>query len=167
VFNPSAAIVGIALPLESFGTIFTNSSPFSNLHLGVGRAFARLDFGQVSGDCHRRMALHLQPPPTGHVTTTVLINNIHCASCLSYIEEVLSTLQPAPLSTTANYVSHEVTIIHFPKLSANGISRALSDAAFEIQSVRTEDEFGQIISAQDEAPAPQEWLEPGSILIRW
>src|SRR5882757_543431 len=106
------------------------------------------------------MALHpLHPPPTGHVTTTVLINNIHCASCLSYIEEVLSTLQPAPLSTTANYVSHEVTIIHFPEHSANDISRALSDAAFEVQSVRTEDEFGQIIYEQDEVQAHQEWLE--------
>jgi Cu+-exporting ATPase len=158
-FNPSTAIVGIDLPLESFGTIFTNSSPSGNLHLGAGRAFTRLDFGQVSGDCYRRMALHLQPPPTGHVTTTVLINNIHCASCLSYIEEVLSTLQPAPLSTTANYVSHEVTIIHFTEHSANDISRALSDAAFEVQSVRTEDEFGKIIYEQDEVQAHQEWLE--------
>jgi P-type Cu+ transporter len=105
------------------------------------------------------MSLYLQPPPTGHVTTTVLINNIHCASCLSYIEEVLSTLQPLPLSITANYVSHEVTIIHFPEHSANHISRALSDAAFEVQSVRTEDEFGQIIYEQDEVQAHQECKE--------
>jgi len=105
------------------------------------------------------MALYPQPLPTGHVTTTVLINNIHCASCLSYIQEVLSTLQPAPLSTTANYVSHEVTIVHIPNHSANDISRALSDAAFEIQSMRTKDEFGSVIYGQDEAQAHQEWLE--------
>ena len=105
------------------------------------------------------MALHPRPPPTGHVTTTILINNIHCASCLSYIQEVLSTLQPAPLSTTANYVSHEVTIVHLPNHSANDISRALSDAAFEIQSVRTKDEFGSVIYEQDEVQAHQEWLE--------
>jgi Cu+-exporting ATPase len=100
-----------------------------------------------------------QLPLVGHVTTTVLINNIHCASCLSYINEVLNTLQPAPLSTTANYVSHEVTIVHFPELSADGISRALLDAAFEVQSVRTEDKFGNGIYEQDVAQAPQEWLE--------
>ncbi|KAH8650868.1 Cu2+-exporting ATPase [Tricladium varicosporioides] len=76
-----------------------------------------------------------------------------------YIDEVLNTLQPAPLSTTANYVSHEVMIVHFPQLSANGISRALSDAAFEVQSVRTEDEFGNGIYKQDIVQAPQEWLE--------
>jgi len=105
------------------------------------------------------MALRLQPSPSGHVTTTVLVNNIHCASCLSYIQEVLSTLQPAPLSTTANYVSHEVTIVHSPKLSADDISRALSDAAFEVQSVRTEDDFGHIIYKQDIIQAHQEWLE--------
>src|SRR5437763_9386381 len=83
-----------------------------------------------------KMALHPQPSPTGHVATTVLINNIHCASCLSYIQDVLSTLQPAPLSTTANYVSHEVTIVHSPEHSAYDISLALSDAAFEVQSLR-------------------------------
>jgi Cu+-exporting ATPase len=105
------------------------------------------------------MALHPQPSPTGHVTTTVLINNIHCASCLSYIQEVLGTLQPAPLSITANYVSHEIAIIHSPEHSANDISRALSDAAFEVQSVRTEDEFGHIIDGQDVVQAHQEWLE--------
>ncbi|KAH8773377.1 Cu2+-exporting ATPase [Hyaloscypha sp. PMI_1271] len=105
------------------------------------------------------MALHPQSLPTGQVNTTLLINNIHCASCLSYIQEVLSTLQLAPLSITANYVSHEVTIIHFPEQSANDISRALSDAAFEVQSVRTEDEFGYIIYEQDEVQAQQEWLE--------
>ncbi|OXV06324.1 hypothetical protein Egran_05908 [Elaphomyces granulatus] len=105
------------------------------------------------------MALHPQSPPTGQVTTTLLINNIHCASCLSYVQEVLSTLQPAPLSITANYVSHEVAIIHFPEHSANDISRALSDAAFEVQRVRTEDEFGHIIYEQDEVQAHQEWLE--------
>ena len=105
------------------------------------------------------MAHYPQPPPKGYVTTTVLINNIHCASCLSYIQEVLSTLEPAPLSITANYVSHEVTIIHFLEHSANDISRALSDAAFEVQSVRTKDEFGHIIYEQEEVQARQEWLE--------
>lgn len=105
------------------------------------------------------MALNPLPPPTGQVTTTLLINNVHCASCLSYIQEILRTLQPATLWTTANYISHEVTIIHFPELSAIDISRALSDAAFEIQSVRSEDEFGHITPEQDEVEAPQEWLE--------
>src|SRR5271154_6289823 len=105
------------------------------------------------------MTPHPQPSPMVCVTTTVLINNIHCASCLSYIQEVLSTLQPAPLSTSANYVSHEVTIAHSPKHSANDIFRALSLAAFEVQSVRTEDEFGHIICEQDIVQAQQEWLE--------
>src|SRR5271156_3955343 len=105
------------------------------------------------------MTPHPQPSPMVYVTTTVLINNIHCASCLSYIQEVLSTLQPAPLSTSANYVSHEVTIDHSPKHSANDIFRALSVAAFEVQSVRTEDEFGHIICEQDIVQAQQEWLE--------
>ncbi|KAK5069370.1 hypothetical protein LTR51_008620 [Lithohypha guttulata] len=109
------------------------------------------------------MALHPQSPPTRQVTTTLLINNIHCASCLFYIREVLSTLQPSPLSTTANYISHEVTIVHFPEHSADDISRILSDAAFEVQNVRTEDEFGRII--YERAQAHQVWLEQAAQML--
>ncbi|KAK5936581.1 hypothetical protein PMZ80_011179 [Knufia obscura] len=105
------------------------------------------------------MALRPPPPPTGHVTTTILIDNVHCASCLFYIQEVLSKLQPSPLSTIANYVSHEVTIVHFPEHSADDLSRILSDAAFEVQSMRTEDEFGHTIYEQDVVQVQQEWLE--------
>ncbi|KAK5550305.1 hypothetical protein LTR46_011693 [Exophiala xenobiotica] len=112
------------------------------------------------------MALHpLHPPPAGHVTTTVLINNVHCASCLSYIHKVLSTLQPAPLTITANYISHEVTIVHFPDHSATDIARALSDAAFEVQSVQTEDESGHIIYEQDLVQTDQEWLEQAAQML--
>src|SRR2546423_4079523 len=112
------------------------------------------------------MALHPpQPPSASHVTTTVLINNLHCASCLSYIQEVLSTLQPPPLSTTANYVSHEVTIIHFPGHSASHIVRALSDAAFQVQSVQTKDEFGHVIYEQDLVQADPERLEPAAKML--
>ncbi len=105
------------------------------------------------------MALYPQSRPTGYVTTNVLINNIHCASCVSYIQEVLSALQPTPLSISANYVSHEVVIVQFQEHSANDISRALLDAAFEVQSVRTEDEFGHTIYEQDVVQVHQEWLE--------
>ncbi|KAK5311200.1 hypothetical protein LTR93_011800 [Exophiala xenobiotica] len=106
------------------------------------------------------MALdQLHPPPAGHVTTTALINKVHCASCLTYIQEVLGTLQPAPLTITANYISHEVTIVHFSDHSATDIARALSDAAFEVQSVQTEDESGHIIYEQDLVQTHQEWLE--------
>ncbi|KIV92543.1 hypothetical protein PV10_03832 [Exophiala mesophila] len=112
------------------------------------------------------MALHpLHPPPAGHVTTTVLINNVHCASCLTYIQEVLSTLQPAPLTITANYISHEVTIVHSPDHSATDIARALSDAAFEVQSVQTEDESGHVIYEQDLVQTHQEWLEQAAQML--
>ncbi|KIW15763.1 hypothetical protein PV08_05813 [Exophiala spinifera] len=112
------------------------------------------------------MKLHSFPPPQGgHVTTTVLINNVHCASCLSYIQDVLSTLQPAPLTISANYISHEVTIVHFPDHSANDIARALSDAAFEVQSVQTVDESGHVIYEQDLVQTNQEWLDQAAHML--
>jgi len=112
------------------------------------------------------MAISPQPSPTGHVTTTVLINNLHCSSCLHYIQEVLSSIyQPAPLSTTADYVSQEVVVIHSPQLSAHEISRALLDAAFEVQRVQTKDEFGHVIYKRDAAKAPQEWSEDAAQIL--
>ncbi|KAF8857414.1 Cu2+-exporting ATPase [Acephala macrosclerotiorum] len=94
-----------------------------------------------------------QLAPSGTVTTTALINNIHCASCLTYIEEILAALRLVPVSITANYVSHELTIIHPPEYSENQIFRALSDAAFEVRSVRTENEFGRIVYERHEEAA--------------
>lgn len=122
----------------------------------------KLGVNLVSSQVFKQMVLYPKPSPTGHVTTTVLTNNIHCASCLSYIQKLLSILQPAPLSISANYVSHEVTIVHSPEHSENDISRALSDAAFEVQSVRTEDKFGHIIYEPDIVQVHQEWLEQGA-----
>lgn len=99
------------------------------------------------------------PAPAGSVTTTALISNIHCGSCLTYIQEVLTNLRLEPLSITANYVSHELQIIHPPEHSGDDITRALSDAAFEVRSVRTENEFGRIIYEHHEGQTGPEWLE--------
>jgi Cu+-exporting ATPase len=104
-------------------------------------------------------APHPQLPVTRQVTTTLLINNIHCVSCLTYIDEILGKLHPPPVSSAANYVSHEVTIIHSLDLSPSVISRTLMDAAFEIHSVRTEDSLGNVVYDQDAIQAPKEWSE--------
>jgi Cu+-exporting ATPase len=104
------------------------------------------------------MALR-EPAPSGTFTTTALVNNVHCASCLTYICEVLAALQLAPLSITANYTSRELTIIHSLDFSGNRISRALSDAAFQVRSVRTENQFGRIIYEQHEGQDHPEWLD--------
>jgi Cu+-exporting ATPase len=102
------------------------------------------------------MALR-QPAPAGFVRTTLLINNLHCDSCLSQIQTALHTSQPVPLSITADYTSHEVTVIHSPHLSGNEITRAALGEGFEVQKIQTIDESGQIIYEQDEFQIFSQW----------
>jgi Cu+-exporting ATPase len=101
------------------------------------------------------MALQ-HPTPAGFVTTTILIRNLHCASCLSHIQNALGVLRLVPLSITADYASHELTVIHSPEHLGNELSRALSDAAFEVGELRTENELGRVIYEQHEGRASSE-----------
>ena len=89
------------------------------------------------------------PAQPGFLTTILHINNLHCSSCLSCIQAVLGALRPEPLSIAADYITHELTVIHSPKQSGAEISRALEDAAFEVRNVQTSDQYGQIVFERD------------------
>ncbi|KAJ5240034.1 hypothetical protein N7468_004653 [Penicillium chermesinum] len=76
-----------------------------------------------------------EPGPDGHSqsrTTTFLLSNLHCASCVSNIEEALFRLVPRPTSVDPSIVSQTVTVRHHPSLPESTLSRALGDAGFEI-----------------------------------
>lgn len=75
-------------------------------------------------------------------TTTFLLSNLHCASCVSNIEEALSRLVPRPTSVDPSIVSQTVTVRHHPSLLESTLSRALSDAGFEIDNVVRDAENG-------------------------
>ena len=90
---------------------------------------------------HRRKAgsgpsmVGSEPGPDGHSqsrTTTFLLSNLHCASCVSNIEEALFRLVPRPTSVDPSIVSQTVTVRHHPSLPESTLSRALGDAGFEI-----------------------------------
>ncbi|KAI9663416.1 MAG: hypothetical protein M1829_006108 [Trizodia sp. TS-e1964] len=76
---------------------------------------------------------------TAILTTTVLVNNIHCSSCVSYVQHVLSLLHPAPLSVTTSVLTHKVTISHESQLSAKEICTALLNSGFEVHGAIVED----------------------------
>ncbi|BCR83366.1 uncharacterized protein ACHE_10768A [Aspergillus chevalieri] len=76
---------------------------------------------------------HKRPP--GSRQTTILVNNLHCPSCIVNIEETLSVLYPPPLSISTSIVLRKIKIVHLDTLSPSRIVRALADAAFEIDSV--------------------------------
>ena len=75
-------------------------------------------------------------------TTTFLLSNLHCASCVSNIEETLFRLAPRPSSVDLSIVSQTVTVRHHPSLPESTLSRALYDAGFEIYDVVRDTETG-------------------------
>lgn len=74
------------------------------------------------------------PPP--HVTTSLLISNLHCSSCSQTINELLSQLSPAPHRISTSILDRSVTITHSEALQTKDIYRALVEAEFEVDSVQ-------------------------------
>lgn len=97
--------------------------------------------------------------------TTVLVNNIHCSSCVLYIQDVLASLGPAVQRVETSILSHEVRIYHIKSLSISDICLALSGAAFEIHSATTVD--GSVMKLQefDLSNDSDGWLEAAA--SRW
>jgi Cu+-exporting ATPase len=72
-------------------------------------------------------------------TTSFLLSNLHCPSCISTIEDALYTLDPKPSSVSSSIVSSWVTVCHEPTLSPPAIRNALEDAGFDVRSVVSND----------------------------
>jgi Cu+-exporting ATPase len=70
-------------------------------------------------------------------TTSLLLSNLHCPSCVSTIEDALSTLDPRPSSVSSSIVSSWVTVQHESSLDPTTIQAALEGAGFEVRSVIT------------------------------
>jgi Cu+-exporting ATPase len=72
-------------------------------------------------------------------TTSFLLSNLHCPSCVSNIENALFALHPKPLSVSASIVSSWVTVRHDLSLSPITLRDALEDAGFEVINVTVDD----------------------------
>ncbi|KAE8372488.1 E1-E2 ATPase-domain-containing protein [Aspergillus bertholletiae] len=97
-------------------------------------------------------------PPQSRVTT-ILVNNLHCPSCVTNVEETLSALTPSPFSITTSIVSHEIKVVHPITLSSSRIVHALEDVAFEVDSITTSDPENDIEAQtpQPRHPAPSKY----------
>ena len=97
---------------------------------------------------------------TAHLLiTTVLANNIHCASCAAYIREVLRDLGSSIWDVDISILSHQVRIRHDKKLPATVVCQTLNDAAFEIYDAITTDTTGAKVSQIDFGEGSDGWLE--------
>jgi P-type Cu+ transporter len=83
-------------------------------------------------------------------TSILLVNNIHCPSCVSYAEDVLRPLSDLS-KVTISLISHEIRLEHHRPETASTAVQELRNAAFGIQHVKTTDAGGRTIS--DHEPA--------------
>ena len=91
--------------------------------------------------------------------TTILVNNIHCASCVSYVQRTLARFGNAIHRLDISLPSRQVRVLHQRTLSASELCRALSEAAFEVDSALTLDENERRVQELGVQDSGDGWLE--------
>jgi P-type Cu+ transporter len=83
-----------------------------------------------------------------HLTSVLLVNNIHCPSCVSYAEDLLRPLSEIT-KVTISIINHEIRIDHLGAKTAHAAVQELENGAFEIQHVTTINSDGRTINDYD------------------
>ncbi len=93
--------------------------------------------------------------------TTILVKNIHCASCVHSIQSILAgAFGDALLQVQINVLTQEVTVLHDLPLPTLALCRSLSDAAFEVYRAATFDASGAMVQdIGSEESGGEGWLE--------
>ncbi|OJD16746.1 hypothetical protein AJ78_03125 [Emergomyces pasteurianus Ep9510] len=105
-----------------------------------------------------RLSLPPGTEETKLITTVLLVNNIHCASCVAYAKEVLFHI-PHILSVDVSILAHEVHVRHGPQVSTNDLVRSLIEAAFEVCHASSRDDSGAEISDMDVSWGASPYIE--------
>ena len=98
--------------------------------------------------------------------TVILINNIHCASCVTHIQNVLASYGDIVRHVEVDVLTNAVRVLHRKSLSTSELCQTLSNAAFEVYSATTTDESGnktREVGAEDTGDA---WLEAAAEIWR-
>ena len=66
------------------------------------------------------------------ITSSFLLSNLHCPSCVSHIQDILFALNPRPISVSPSLVSSWVTVEHDESLPERDIREALEAAGFDV-----------------------------------
>jgi copper ion binding protein len=88
------------------------------------------------------------------------VNNVHCASCVAYVTEVLSEISTVT-GIEVTILTHEVRARHSATVRPTVLVNALIHAAFEVQYVTTFDHRGALVSELDTSA----WNHRGSALF--
>lgn len=84
-------------------------------------------------------------------TSTFLVSNIHCPSCVSYAHDVLREI-PAVHTVHVSLIDHTIRVKHAHDKTGEVIVKELLKAAFEVQHVTTIDSSGRQIYDYDVSP---------------
>ena len=100
------------------------------------------------------------------LTTSVLVHNLHCTSCVAHIRATLSGFNPAVQEVDVSIVTHEVHVSHMSSIKVSDLCRALEEAAFEVNSARTVNKEGATISQLDFTASADSWLVAATDILR-
>ncbi|TBU32916.1 hypothetical protein BD311DRAFT_610938, partial [Dichomitus squalens] len=73
------------------------------------------------------------------ITTTILVSNLHCGSCVKTIQDALASLSPPPSSVDVSIVTQSVTVQHPRALSPSMLKAAIDEAGFDISATPSEE----------------------------
>lgn len=93
------------------------------------------------------------PADSTSLKSIFFVSNVHCASCVAYVEEVLSEVS-AVSHIDVSILTHEVRVHHGAAATASELATQLIQAAFDVHHVTTYDSNGTIVSNLDTTP----WL---------
>lgn len=96
---------------------------------------------------------------TDGFTTTILVNNIHCPSCVTHIGKVLGQLSIPASRISVSIMSQKVHVQDLPPEAALLLCAALTDAAFAVHNAYTVDKLGKVVSELDFPMAHDGWLD--------
>ncbi|KAI1789550.1 hypothetical protein LXA43DRAFT_859517, partial [Ganoderma leucocontextum] len=78
-------------------------------------------------------------PQTSQITTTILVSNLHCGSCVKTIQDALALLSPPPSSVDVSIVTQSVTVHHPRALTPPMLKAAIDEAGYDILATPSEE----------------------------
>ena len=100
------------------------------------------------------------------LTTSVLVHNLHCTSCVAHIRATLSEFGPVVQEVDVSIVTHEVHVVHMSSIKVSDLCQVLEEAAFEVRSARTVNKNGVTISQLDSTTSADSWFVAAKDMLR-
>ncbi|KLO08815.1 heavy metal translocatin, partial [Schizopora paradoxa] len=89
------------------------------------------------------------------ITTTILVSNLHCSSCVNTVRETLALLSPPPRSIHTSLINQSISVEHSPELSVRAIKDALDGAGFDLVVTPDAEEYHL---ERSKLTFPSDWL---------